>query len=112
MSNQKQNYDLNIAAEGNVKSGTWAALLKLINLLPDQRGRLMLALLAIIAFAVLSMLPPALIGFTLNNILSSHSPHDGLHILGWTFLRGSGYPLVLTVCSYLIVIYLLNLGAV
>ena len=33
MSNQKQNYDLNTAAEGNVKSGTWAALLKLINLL-------------------------------------------------------------------------------
>jgi ATP-binding cassette, subfamily B, bacterial len=112
MSNQKQNYDLNTAAEGNVKSGTWAALLKLINLLPEQRGRLMLALLAIIAFSVLSMLPPALIGFTLNNILSAHSPHDGLHILGWTFLRGGGYPLVLTVCSYLIVIYLLNLGAV
>jgi ATP-binding cassette subfamily B protein len=112
MSNQKQNYDLNTAAEGNAKSGTWAALLKLINLLPEQRGRLMLALLAIIAFSVLSMLPPALIGFTLNNILSAHSPHDGLHILGWTFLRGGGYPLVLTVCSYLIVIYLLNLGAV
>lgn len=110
MSNQ--NYNLNASTEGNAKSGTWSALLKLVNLLPEQRGRLILALLAIIAYSVLSMLPPALIGFTLNNILSSHSPHDGLHILGWTFLRGSGYPLVLTVCGYLIAIYVLNLGAV
>ncbi len=112
MSNQKHNYDLNAATDGNAKSGTWSALLKLINLLPEQRGRLVLALLSIVCFAILSMLPAALIGFTLNNILSNHSAHDGLHILGWTILRGSGYPLVLTVCGYLIVIYLLNLGAV
>src|SRR5581483_1243909 len=38
--------------------------------------------------------------------------NEGLNILGWTILRGNGYPLILTVCIWLLVIYLLNLTAV
>ncbi len=40
-----QNYNLNIAAEGQAKSGTWPALVKLVNLLPEQRSKLILALI-------------------------------------------------------------------
>jgi ATP-binding cassette subfamily B protein len=107
-----QNYNLNeLAQTQGKKKGTWKALLKLVDLLPEQRGKLILALVAIIGYSIFSLLPPALIGYTLNHILSKQDS-DGLHILGFTVLRGSGYPLIWTVCGWLIVIYLLNLGAV
>ena len=107
-----QNYNLNAASQGQgKKSGTWMALLKLVNLLPEQRGRLILALIAIFVFAVLSLLPAALIGYTINHIISNKD-NSGLNILGFTILKGSGYSLIWTVCGWLIVIYLLNLAAV
>jgi ATP-binding cassette subfamily B protein len=107
-----QNYNLNAASQGQgKKSGTWMALLKLVNLLPEQRGKLILALIAIFVFAVLSLLPAALIGYTINHIISNKD-NSGLNILGFTILKGSGYSLIWTVCGWLIVIYLLNLAAV
>ena len=90
-----QNYNLNVITEGEAKSSTWSALRKLVALLPEQRGKLILALIVMVALAVLTMLPPALIGYTLNNILS-----------------GKGYHPVLVVCGWLLRIYVLNLCAV
>ena len=107
-----QNYNLNIAAEGQAKSATWPALLKLVNLLPEQRSKLILALVIMVIYAVLSMLPPVLIGYTINNVLYHKGAATNLTIFGWSFLHGSGYALVLTVCAWLLVIYLLNLAAV
>ncbi len=108
----KQQYNLNIPLEGQPKSSTWRALLKLIRLLPEQRGRLMLALAAIILYSILSMLPPYLMGFTLTHVLNTRVPNTGIHFLGLTFLTGKGETLVLTVCGWLLVIFLINLGAV
>lgn len=107
-----QNYNLNELAQAQgKKKGTGKALLKLIDLLPEQRGKLILALVAIIGYSIFSLLPPALIGYTLDHILSKQD-NEGLHILGFTVLRGSGSALIWTVCSWLIVIYVLNLAAV
>ena len=107
-----QNYNLNELAQAQgKKSTTGRALLKLINLLPEQRGKLILALVAIISYSIFSLLPPALIGYTLNHIISNKD-NAGLDILGFTVLKGTGYPLIWTVCTWLIVIYVLNLAAV
>jgi len=106
------NYNLNSLTEGQPKSKTWPALIKLINLLPEQRGQLIFALLTMVLYAVLSMLPPVLIGFTINKVLISGEASSTLDIFGWRVLSGSGYGLVLTVCGILLVIYLLNLAAV
>ena len=57
-----QNYNLNSLTEGQPKSSTWQGLLKLVGLLPEQRGRLILALITMMVYAFLTMLPPALIG--------------------------------------------------
>src|SRR5579863_2868052 len=108
----KQQYNLNIPVEGQPKSGTWRALLKLVRLLPEQRGRLMLALAAIILYSILSMIPPYLMGFTLTHVLNMRVPNTGIHFLGLTFLTGTGESLVMTVCGWLLVIYLINLGAI
>src|SRR5580658_309963 len=108
----KQQYNLNIPVEGQGKSSTWRALLKLIRLLPEQRGRLILAMAAIILYSILSMLPPYLMGFTLTHVLNTRVPNTGIRFLGLTFLTGKGESLVLTVCGWLLVIYLINLGAV
>jgi len=107
-----QNYNLNDLAQAQgKKSTTGRALLKLVNLLPEQRGKLILALVAIISYSIFSLLPPALIGYTLNHIISNKN-NAGLDILGFTVLKGTGYPLIWTVCTWLIVIYVLNLAAV
>jgi ATP-binding cassette subfamily B protein len=107
-----QNYNLNSLTEGQPKSSTWQGLLKLVGLLPEQRGRLILALVTMMAYAFLTMLPPALIGYTINHILPGKDIQPGIPIFGWTILRETGMSLVLTVCGLLLVIYLLNLGAV
>ena len=108
----KPQYNLNLPAEGEKKSSTWRALVKLVRLLPEQRGKLTMALVLIILYSALSMLPPYLIGFTLTHVLNTRVPNTGISFLGRTFLTGKGEPLVLTVCLWLLVIYLLNLGAV
>jgi ATP-binding cassette subfamily B protein len=107
-----QNYNLNVATEGQDKSNTWAALGKLIGLLPEKRGQLILALVIMVIYAFLSLVPPALIGYTINHILHEKGSMTNLTIFGWNILHGQGYPLVLTVCGWLLVIYVLNLGAV
>ncbi len=107
-----QNYNLNIQTEGQSKSPTWPALLKLVGLLPEQRGRLIMALITMVVYAILAMLPPALIGYTINHILPGQGAQPALVLFGRTVLHGTGFPLILQVCGWLLVIYLLTLGAV
>lgn len=112
-----QNYNLNELTAAQPKSKIWPALMKLIGLLPEQRGKLIGALLTMVMYSFLSMLPPALIGFTINHLVSAkiHTGGSGLSVgSGWIgqLLPGSGYSLVVAVCGWLLVIYLLNLGAV
>ncbi len=107
-----QNYNLNSLTEGQPKSSTWQALLKLVGLLPEERGKLILALITMMVYAFLTMLPPALIGYTINHILHDNSSPTNLTVFGLTILHGQGYPLILVVCGWLLVIYILNLGAV
>ncbi len=110
-----QNYNLNDLTASQPKSKIWPALIKLVGLLPEKRGQLILALITMVFYSILSMLPPALIGYTVNHLIADKVNVKGLTIQT-TFianiLHGTGYSLVLTVCGWLLVIYLLNLGAV
>jgi ATP-binding cassette subfamily B protein len=110
-----QNYNLNELTDSQPKSKIWPALVKLVGLLPEKRGQLILALITMVCFSILSMLPPALIGYTVNHLIADKVNIRGLSIQT-TFiskiLHGTGYSLVLTVCGWLLVIYLLNLVAV
>jgi len=110
-----QNYNLNDLTDSQPKSKIWPALVKLVGLLPEKRGQLILALMTMVCFSILSMLPPALIGYTVNHLIADKVNIRGLSIQT-TFiskiLHGTGYSLVLTVCGWLLVIYLLNLVAV
>jgi len=110
-----QNYNLNDLTASQPKSKIWPALVKLVGLLPEKRGQLILALSTMVLYSILSMLPPALIGYTVNHLIADKVNIKGLSI-PTTFiskiLHGTGYSLVLTVCGWLLVIYLLNLGAV
>src|ERR1700744_1477165 len=91
------NYSLN-SPEGQTKSNTWSALRKLIGLLPEQRSKLIGAIIAMIAFAALTMMAPIVIGNTIDEfILNKAHPN---------------YSHVLVNCGWLLLIYLLNLLAV
>lgn len=112
-----RNYNLNELTAAQPKSRIWPALMKLIGLLPEQRGKLIGALLTMVMYSFLSMLPPALIGYTINHLVTVRMAAAGSGIpvtSSWmeALLPGSGYSLVLRVCGWLLVIYLLNLGAV
>ena len=112
-----RNYNLNELTAGRPKSKIWPALTKLVGLLPEQRGKLIGALAIMVLYSLLSMLPPALIGYTLNHLVAGKigTPSTGLpDQSAWIthLLPGTGYSLVLTVCCWLIGVYLANLAAV
>jgi ATP-binding cassette subfamily B protein len=110
-----QNYNLNDLTASQPKSKIWPALIKLVGLLPEQRGKLILALVTMVFYSFLSMLPPALIGYTINHLIADKANIGRLTIQNafiGNILHGTGFSLVLTVCGWLLVIYLLNLGAV
>ncbi len=92
------NYNLNIVTGEQKKTSTWPALRKLIDLLPDQKGRLYLALVIMIIYAVLSMVAPIIIGRTINKYILDKTHQD--------------YAGILRNCGWLLLIYLLNLAAV
>jgi ATP-binding cassette subfamily B protein len=93
-----QNYNLNAATDEQAKSGTWLALAKLVNLLPEQRGKLILALITMVCYAILSMLAPWLIGRTVDQYVFNKGHQD--------------YHGVLVNCCWLFLIYLVTLGSV
>jgi ATP-binding cassette subfamily B protein len=84
-----QNYNLNATVDGQPKSSTWPALLKLVNLLPEQRGKLILALIAMLFYAAMSMLAPWLIGHTIDQYIFNKGHQDFHGVLvncGWLFV--------------------------
>jgi ATP-binding cassette subfamily B protein len=110
-----KNYNLNELTAAQAKSRIWPALIKLVGLLPEKRGQLIMALVIMVFYSILSMLPPALIGYTVNHLISDKANIRGLSIQNGFIghiLHGTGFSLVLTVCGWLLLIYLLNLGAV
>jgi ATP-binding cassette subfamily B protein len=92
------NYNLNIATGEQKKTPTWPALRKLIDLLPDQKGRLYLALVIMIIYAVLTMVAPIIVGSTINKYILDKTHQD--------------YAGILRNCGWLLLIFALNLGAV
>ena len=92
------NYNLNIVTGEQKKTATWPALRKLIDLLPDQKGRLYLALVIMIIYAVLTMVAPIIVGTTINKYILDKTHQD--------------YAGILRNCGWLLLIFSLNLGAV
>lgn len=92
------NYNLNIVTGEKKKTPTWPALRKLIDLLPDQRGRLYLALVIMIVYAVLTMVAPIIVGSTINKYILDKTHQD--------------YAGILRNCGWLLLIFSLNLVAV
>src|SRR6185312_9515722 len=97
-----RNYNLNELTAGRSKSKIWPALTKLVGLLPEQRGKLIGALLIMVVYSILSMLPPALIGYTINhliegkiNTVSTGIPDQSTWMTH--LFHGSGYSLIVTV---------------
>ena len=88
------NYNLNSLTGQAPKSSTWSALRKLVGLLPEKRGRLILAIGAILVNSILTLLAPLIIGNTLNKyVLTPVKNYHG----------------VLVNCGYLLIIYLIAL---
>src|ERR1700754_521154 len=92
------NYNLNIVTGEQKKTPIWPALRKLIGLLPDQKGRLYLALVIMIIYAVLTMIAPIIVGSTINKYILDKTHQD--------------YAGILRNCGWLLLIFALNLGAV
>lgn len=86
------NYNLNTISAGQKKASTWSTLKKLIGLLPEERMRLVWALLAIVCNSGLTMLGPLIIGITLDKYIL-HPNYEG----------------VLRNCGLLAIVYLLAL---
>ncbi|MBS1605908.1 MAG: ABC transporter ATP-binding protein [Bacteroidetes bacterium] len=92
------NYNLNIVTGQEKKTAIWPALRKLIGLLPEQKGRLLLALVFMILYAVLTMVAPFIVGETINRYILDKNHQD--------------FSMVLRSCGWLLLIYALNLLAV
>src|SRR5260221_9803352 len=92
------NYNLNSVTGEKKNTSTWPALRKLIDLLPDQKGRLYLALVIMIIYAVLTMVAPIIVGRTINKYILDKTHQD--------------YTGILRNCGWLLIIYSLNLVAV
>lgn len=92
------NYNLNIVTGDEKKTPIWPALRKLTGLLPEQTGRLYLALVIMIIYAVLTMIAPIIVGSTINKYILDKSHQD--------------YSGILRNCGWLLLIFSLNLGAV
>lgn len=86
------NYNLNDLAGQQPKSSNWSALRKLVGLLPEQRGKLIGAIAAILINSVLTLQAPRIIGSTLDKYILKPNYHG-----------------VLVNCGYLLIIYLVAL---
>jgi ATP-binding cassette subfamily B protein len=92
------NYNLNNTAIRDAKKpSNLAALRKLVNLLPEQRGKLIWALIVILAWSILSMVGPYIVGVTINDSIL-HAKFSGV-------LRNCGWLLLVYACV-LVLVYL------
>jgi len=101
------NYNLNIiAGEQPKKVSNWSALIKLINLLPEKRGMLIWALIAIVTYSGLTMVGPYIVGRTIDKYILKHDFHGVLVNCGWLLLVYGG----VLVAVYLRTILMGNFG--
>lgn len=85
------NYNLNITAgEEPKKMSNWAALIKLINLLPQKRSMLIWALIAILGYSALTMVAPIIIGETIDKYIQKKDFHGVLVNCGKLLLVYAG----------------------
>ena len=87
------NYNLNTIQGEQKKTPILPALRKLVGLLPDQQGRLILAFIVLIIYAGLTMLGPYIVGRTIDQYILSkdHQNYSGvLRNCGWLLLIFSG----------------------
>lgn len=81
------NYNLNTTVVKDTKKpSNLAALGKLINLLPEQRGKLIWALIVILAYSILTMVGPYIIGVTINVYILNKKWNGVLTNCGWLLL--------------------------
>jgi len=76
------NYNLNDASLPQQKSSTLQSLGKLLRLVTEERGRLLLALLAILANSGLNLLGPFLIGYSIDHYIMHKDYHGVLVFSG------------------------------
>jgi ATP-binding cassette subfamily B protein len=92
------NYNLNDTPVKDAKKpSNLAALGKLVNLLPEQRGKLIWALIVILGWSILTMVGPYIVGITINDYIL-HKDYSGV-------LRNCGW-LLLLYCFVLVLVYL------
>jgi len=85
------NYNLNtIAGEQTKKTSNWSAVRKLVDLLPEQRSKLIWALIAILVYSGLTMIGPYIVGITINKYILHHDFHGVLVNCGWLLLVYGG----------------------
>jgi len=85
------NYNLNtIAGQQTKKTSNWSAIGKLVNLLPEQRAKLIWALIAILVYSGLTMIGPYIVGITINKYILQHDFHGVLVNCGWLLLVYGG----------------------
>ncbi len=92
------NYNLSQNPAEEVRTSNWSALRKLLDLLPEQRGKLYLALIVMVIYAFVSMLGPYVVGYTIDHYIKDKAHQD--------------YHQVLVNCGWLFLIYLVVLAAV
>jgi len=92
------NYNLNnTAVKDAKKTSNFSALRKLVNLLPEQRGKLIWALIVILIYSILTMVGPYIVGVTINKYILNKDYSGVLRNCGW---------LLLTYCCVLVLVYL------
>jgi ATP-binding cassette subfamily B protein len=92
------NYNLNnTAVKDAKKTSNLSALRKLINLLPEQRGKLIWALIVILVYSILTMVGPYIVGITINDYILNKKWNGVLVNCGW---------LLLTYICVLVLVYL------
>lgn len=76
------NYNLNSIAEQEKKSSSWTGLKNLLNLVAEERKRIFLSLSAILVSALLNLLGPFLIGYTIDHYVQTGKYHGVLVFAG------------------------------
>lgn len=75
-------YNLNSLAEGAPKTSTWSGLKSLLNLVKQERKKLILATIAIVINSSLNLLGPFLIGYTIDKYIQTKQYHGVLVFSG------------------------------
>jgi ATP-binding cassette subfamily B protein len=83
MSQQGMNYNLNSSTGQQQKLSTWTSLKSLLALMSGDRQKLILAFVNIVINSVLNLLPPLIIGYTIDKYVQHHNFRGVLTNAGW-----------------------------